>query len=126
MALGELARAANLGTVVMSRIERGIECPPDSVLEPIAKLLDWTLEELKAAIPSKEDAERDYCKMSDGITAMLAAQSDAKIKGLKKGHGGQSTMACPICKGTLHYSVASVNGHLWGRCATDGCVSWMQ
>jgi len=28
--------------------------------------------------------------------------------------------------GALHYSVASYNGHMHGRCETEGCVAWMQ
>lgn len=33
---------------------------------------------------------------------------------------------CPRCQKTLHYSVAGYNGHIWGQCETQGCVSWMQ
>ncbi len=28
--------------------------------------------------------------------------------------------------GTLHYSVAGYNGHLWGQCTTVGCARWME
>lgn len=33
---------------------------------------------------------------------------------------------CPICKGKLHLSQAAYNGHVWGKCETKGCLSWMQ
>lgn len=122
MSLGDLARKANLGTVVMSRIERGKEKPPDAVLESIAQALEWTLEELKASLPQEDQG----FEVSDCLLAMSKAMEDAKSKGIKKGHGGASSLQCPICKGVLNYSVASVNGHVWGRCATAGCVSWMQ
>lgn len=59
--------------------------------------------------------------------ALGAASDDAKKRGLKKGQGGKGSLPCPVCKtGTLHYSVASYNGYLWGQCSTSGCVSWMQ
>lgn len=37
----------------------------------------------------------------------------------------QEVIECPICKGKLH-SQAAYNGHVWGGCETEGCVSWMQ
>lgn len=126
MALGELARKCNLGSSVMSRIERGIEHPPDAVLAEIGMALGWTQEEVRASLPSKEEAQAEFDKVSDALTAMSACQDDAKAKGYKKGNGGRGFIPCPICKGRLHYSVASHNGHMWGRCETEGCVSWMQ
>jgi hypothetical protein len=33
--------------------------------------------------------------------------------------------ACPICSGTLKYSVAS-NGHIFAACVTERCVQWME
>jgi hypothetical protein len=40
---------------------------------------------------------------------------------------GQGSMPCPVCKtGTLRYSRAAYNGHVHGRCSTDGCVAWME
>ena len=33
---------------------------------------------------------------------------------------------CPICKGKLHLSQSSYNGHVHGKCETEGCVSWME
>lgn len=40
--------------------------------------------------------------------------------------GGSGTTPCPKCGATLHYSVAACNGHVWGKCETDGCLAWMQ
>jgi hypothetical protein len=81
----------------------------------------WTREE--AINIEKERAESTKRFM----LALGAASEDAKAKGYKKGHGGKDSLPCPVCKtGTLHYSVASYNGHLWGQCTTDKCVAWMQ
>ncbi len=33
---------------------------------------------------------------------------------------------CPVCKGRLHLSQSSYNGHVHGKCETDKCVSWME
>lgn len=64
--------------------------------------------------------------IEDTLKAVRAAQEDADKHGFKKGKGGNATIVCPICKGNLAYSVASINGHLWGTCQTEGCVQWMQ
>jgi hypothetical protein len=47
----------------------------------------------------------------------------------RKAHKGESfaeIVECPACKGRLHLSIARSNGHVHGRCATKGCVSWME
>lgn len=36
----------------------------------------------------------------------------------------RETIVCPACFGTLTFSVSS-NGHLWGKCGTEGCLEWM-
>ena len=33
---------------------------------------------------------------------------------------------CPKCQGELNYTRASLNGHVWGKCKTEDCLSWMQ
>ena len=38
----------------------------------------------------------------------------------------QEVIECPICKGKLHLSQAAYNGHVWGKCETDGCANWME
>lgn len=43
-----------------------------------------------------------------------------------KGRSAQEVVECPACKGRLHLSIAAYNGHVHGRCETDGCVSWME
>ncbi len=51
----------------------------------------------------------------------------AKIKKENKGKSAQGHESCPACgTGTLSWSHAKLNGHIWGRCSTDGCVSWME
>ena len=39
----------------------------------------------------------------------------------------QEAIDCPTgCGGKLHLSQAAYNGHVWGKCTTEGCVSWME
>lgn len=38
----------------------------------------------------------------------------------------REVVECPACKGRLHLSQSSYNGHVSGKCETDGCVSWME
>lgn len=42
-------------------------------------------------------------------------------------YSGAGDMPCPVCnRGTLRYSRAGYNGHVHGKCSTDGCVAWME
>ncbi len=41
-------------------------------------------------------------------------------------HDRQEVIECPKCKGRLHLSQSSYNGHVHGHCETPGCVSWME
>lgn len=38
----------------------------------------------------------------------------------------QEVIECPSCKGKLHLSQAAYNGHVHGKCETQGCVAWME
>mgnify|MGYP001604798916 CR=1 FL=1 len=47
----------------------------------------------------------------------------------RKKNKGRSTVEiveCPACKGRLHLSIAAYNGHVHGKCETQGWVSWME
>lgn len=126
-ALGELARAVGIGTVELSRIERGKIRPSEDIARAIGENLDWTLEQVQAGLPTDEETEANAGRDSDALIALSAVAQDAKERGLKKGNGGRARIACPICKrGQLSYSVAGYNGHIWGTCTTEGCVRWMQ
>jgi hypothetical protein len=42
--------------------------------------------------------------------------------------GASGKIDCPICgkQGSLKFSRAGYNGHIHARCATEGCVNWME
>lgn len=56
--------------------------------------------------------------------AALAVVPD--IKRDHKGENWKGVVECPVCEGRLHVSHAAYNGHVWGKCETKGCVSWME
>jgi hypothetical protein len=75
---------------------------------------------------TKEELDQLEALMEKRSKAVDAAYKDAKEKGFKRGNGGQGQIKCPCCEsGTLHYKVSAYNGHLWGRCSTEGCVAWV-
>ena len=51
----------------------------------------------------------------------------AKIRPFRqRGKTTTGVIECPKCKGRLHYSISGYNGHIHGKCETDGCLSWIQ
>ena len=40
--------------------------------------------------------------------------------------GKQEVIECPECKGRLHLSQSSYNGHVRGQCETKDCVNWIE
>lgn len=85
----------------------------------------------KRQLPTREEAEAEVNRadvaLARTLTAIAAAHADAKERGYGVGSSGRGSFPCPVeCGGTLSYTVASVNGHIHGRCSTDGCVWWME
>jgi hypothetical protein len=54
----------------------------------------------------------------------MACAAKSVIKKLHK-PGSTGSIDCPVCEGRLNFSIAS-NGHVWARCATQGCLAWME
>lgn len=83
--------------------------------------------EIMSQMDAEKEADERIISVNKSSRAFSAASEDARLKGFKKGSGGVGSIACPCCDGgKLRYSVASYNGHMHGRCTTEGCVSWMQ
>ena len=50
-----------------------------------------------------------------------------RLKKQNKGKDIQGQEPCPACgTGMLSWSHSAFNGHVWGECSTEGCVSWME
>jgi allantoicase len=59
-------------------------------------------------------------------TMVVWATIIPEIKTEFKGQSWKGVRECPICKGRLHLSHAAFNGHVWGKCETEGCVAWVE
>jgi hypothetical protein len=74
-------------------------------------------EELKAW----EDKLKVYGEnMNKVFTALASIRKD------QKGKNWRGVIECPACKGKLHLTHSAYNGHMHGRCETEGCVAWME
>ncbi len=77
-----------------------------------------TSEEVQA---DREERER-HLQLT--MTAIKVA-NEWRVKP-KPAAGRQEAVECPVCKGRLHLSQSAYNGHVHGKCETEGCVSWME
>lgn len=59
------------------------------------------------------------------MTLVLPVVGD--IKKEHKGTNWSGVIDCPTgCGGQLGLTHAACNGHVWGKCSTEGCVAWME
>lgn len=79
-----------------------------------------------ANYPTREEAEERDREIHEGLLLIFKARAAiVEAMGSKRGLKGQ--IPCPCCDGgTLHYTVAAINGHIWGACSTPSCVRWME
>lgn len=75
---------------------------------------------------SLEHAEKRAEEMEEAMERMLVVMPVVNDWRDKKPFGKQEVIECPKCKGRLHLSQSSYNGHVHGQCETKGCVSWME
>jgi hypothetical protein len=81
----------------------------------------WVRRSLEHA-EARADAIQD---MLDRMAIVMPVVSKWRIKP-KPATDRREVIECPKCKGRLHLSQSSYNGHVHGRCETEGCVSWME
>lgn len=78
--------------------------------------------------PTPEEVELDRIESDASFERAMTAirvASAWRVKP-KPAQDRQEVVRCPICKGRLHLSQSSHNGHVHGKCETKGCVSWME
>lgn len=130
LSLGQAARVMKIGLSLLSEWERGCSKPSEAQSALLAETFGCTVEEIVAALPTDDEVAEHAGFVASTLEklgkALEAVQADAKAKGLKQGNGGRGSIKCPCCEGTLNYSVASINGHIWGACSNKECVRWMQ
>lgn len=44
---------------------------------------------------------------------------------IRKSKSNFGEVICPKCNATFNFSVAKSNGHIWGKCSTKGCISFI-
>jgi nitrate reductase alpha subunit len=90
---------------------------PDMKQSSCASFMEYTPEEI-AAIEHEQKAwfER-FAKAGPLI---------ARIKKENKGKNTQGIDLCPVCAGKLHWTHAGISGHVWGKCETPSCLSWIE
>lgn len=75
---------------------------------------------------SRAEAEAEIAAADAGYERIVTCLTAIKAKH-GKARGLADSMPCPTnCGGTLGYTIAGSNGHIWGKCSTKGCASWMQ
>lgn len=82
----------------------------------------------EAELAEQEKEFRERFDFTQAAIVLIAKKSDAKPtwdEGDKREKGSEGTIICPKCNGTLHYTVSGYNNHIWGKCETEGCLSWM-
>lgn len=81
----------------------------------------------KYAEPSAEQIAESKRQMQELLRRMeLVAPLVGRIKRQYRGRGWSGVEECPACKGRLHLSHAKLNGHVWGKCETADCLTWME
>jgi len=80
-------------------------------------------EEARATEQRRRTKLDEFAKHAAAVRAHIV---DTHGKWQRRMPGVQGTMPCPKCGGTLGYSRAAYNGHVWGKCATARCLSWME
>jgi hypothetical protein len=102
--------------------ERGLkilqETGPAGTCEHFDALTAEEIEQQEADFEkAMEKSMRRMTLVAPIITAMKKKYKGKSVKGVK---------TCPVCQGKLHLSHSGYNGHVWGKCETDGCLSWME
>lgn len=65
-----------------------------------------------------EASQREFGFTMEAMKRVIDATNNAR--------GDSGSVECPKCGKPLRYSVAGSNGHIHGRCTTEGCLAWMQ
>lgn len=70
--------------------------------------------------------EREITEAIEQIGRVMIAIKPWRTWSKKNRVAKHEVIECPECKGRLHLSQAAYNGHVHGKCETEGCVSWME
>lgn len=78
-------------------------------------------------LPTVEEiSDREAWRKSQWAKTVTVMQGIMPWRKANKGKSKSEIVECPACKGRLHLSISSYNGHVHGHCSTPDCVSWME
>lgn len=81
----------------------------------------------KFRLQTQEEMEAERRKLDEALAKAMAGIKVASAWRVKRPQADRhEVVECPICNGKLHLSQSAVNGHVHGKCETDGCVAWME
>lgn len=72
------------------------------------------------------ESEREIEEALDRMRLVMVAVRPWRTWSKQNRVAKEGVIECPACKGRLHLSQAAYNGHVWGKCETKGCASWME
>lgn len=75
---------------------------------------------------TQEDGEKRAIGTLQTLRRMTLAGPIVAAWRKKAPRSKQETIECPVCKGRLHLSQSSYNGHVHGHCETKDCLNWME
>lgn len=79
-------------------------------------------------LPTAEEVAADRAALDEQMRkTMLALQAVYAWRVRQRPQQDRrEVVECPVCRGRLHLSKSAYNGHVHGRCETEGCVAWME
>ena len=87
--------------------------------EPPCTRREWPSEEYIAAHLSEIDA-------SEARMRQVAEVVERAALAHGRDEDWECDEVCPVCGKKLHLTFAAHNSHFWGRCETEGCLSWIE
>lgn len=88
----------------------------------LGKITSATLTVIEDKSTYKKEAEKNKKKEDEYTDALIKAITliFAEMKERKSG-----SIKCPLCDKKLFFRIQN-NGHVWGKCETKDCLSWIQ
>lgn len=125
----DVSCAAGVDMAKLTRVSptgEGFRCAPCIKGDQVPNVLDlcprWEQHSLEHAEAEADRGERAM----ERLLLVMPVLAEWKTWAKKNRVGKSEVIECPACKGRLHLSQAALNGHLWVKCETDGCVELIQ
>lgn len=98
-------------------------CDPAAVVK-CDQYREPTAEEIAA---HEAEVQAAIAKLMTAYTGKVREWHEANRWDRKNPKAATGKVPCEVCgKGEIHLTMAAYNGHVWGKCTTEGCISWME